>query len=203
MTAFFIVTAIAGTIVLNVLFARKIVRKDFRVFTEVANVVVAVLLSVLFIAASFADKYLKVFLDEQTARLEFTVNKIYPGAFEKSFSTTEAKEMLESSLETFESPDSVIETVTVNLVKMRFDKYFSLAISAINALEQTEGTISLKDAISSLKTLLLERNAALFKLIRLTLIAVYFIFFVASLLASNYLKNGGHKENKSIVFGEQ
>lgn len=198
MTAFFII-AIAGTIVLNTLFARKIARKDFRIFTEVMNVAVAVLLSVLFVAASFADKHLKFFLDEQTARLELTVNKIYPNAFEKSFRTAEAKEMLKSALETFESPDSIIETVAVNLVKMQFDKYVSLALSAINAIEQPDGTISLKDAILSLKSLLLGKNATIFKLIRRALIAIYIVYFIGILLVSIYLKNDGHKENKSMV----
>ncbi|MBD5404362.1 MAG: hypothetical protein HDR55_05170 [Treponema sp.] len=202
MTAFFIIFII-GTIVLNALFARKIARKDFRIFTEVMNVAVAVLLSVLFVSASFADKHLKFFLDEQTARLELTVNKIYPNAFEKSFRTAEAKEMLESALETFESPDSIIETVAVNLVKMQFDKYFSLALSAINAIEQPDGTISLKDAILSLKSLLLGKNATIFKLIRRALIAIYIVYFIGILLVSIYLKNDGHKENKSMVFGEQ
>ena len=202
MTAFFIISII-GTIVLNALFARKIARRDFRIFTEVMNVAVAVLLSVLFVAASFADKHLKFFLDEQTARLELAVNKIYPNAFEKSFRTAEAKEMLESALETFESPDSIIETVAVNLVKMQFDKYFSLALSAINAIEQPDGTISLKDAILSLKSLLLGQNATIFKLIRRALIAIYIVYFIGILLVSIYLKNDGHKENKSMVFGEQ
>lgn len=202
MTAFFIISII-GTIVLNALFARKIARRDFRIFTEVMNVAVAVLLSVLFVAASFADKHLKFFLDEQTARLELAVNKIYPNAFEKSFKTAEAKEMLESALETFESPDSIIETVAVNLVKMQFDKYFSLALSAINAIEQPDGTISLKDAILSLKSLLLGKNATIFKLIRRALIAIYIVYFIGILLVSIYLKNDGHKENKSMVFGEQ
>ena len=202
MTAFFIISII-GTIVLNALFARKIARRDFRIFTEVMNVAVAVLLSVLFVAASFADKHLKFFLDEQTARLEITVNKIYPNAFEKSFRTAEAKEMLKSALETFESPDSIIETVAVNLVKMQFDKYFSLALSAINAIEQPDGTISLKDAILSLKSLLLGKNATIFKLIRRALIAIYIVYFIGILLVSIYLKNDGHKENKSMVFGEQ
>lgn len=202
MTAFFIIFII-GTIVLNALFTRKIARKDFCIFTEVMNVAVAVLLSVLFVAASFADKHLKFFLDEQTARLELTVNKIYPNAFEKSFRTAEAKEMLKSALETFESPDSIIETVAVNLVKMQFDKYFSLALSAINAIEQPDGTISLKDAILSLKSLLLGKNATIFKLIRRALIAIYIVYFIGILLVSIYLKNDGHKENKSMVFGEQ
>lgn len=202
MTAFFII-AIVGTIAMNALFARKIARKDFRIFTEVVNVVVAILLSVLFVVADFADKHHKVFLEKQTARLELTVNKIYPGAFEKSFSTTEAKEILESSVETFESPNSVIETIAVNLVKMWLDKYFSLALSAINAVEQPDGTILLKDAILSLKSLLLKKNAALFKLIQRTLIAVYIVYFIGILLVSIYLKNDRHKENKSIVFGEQ
>ena len=202
MTVFFIIFII-GTIVLNALFARKIARRDFRIFTEVMNVAVAVLLSVLFVAASFADKHLKFFLDEQTARLELAVNKIYPNAFEKSFKTAEAKEMLESALETFESPDSIIETVAVNLVKMQFDKYFSLALSAINAIEQPDGTISLKDAILSLKSLLLGKNATIFKLIRRALIAIYIVYFIGILLVSIYLKNDGHKENKSMVFGEQ
>lgn len=202
MTAFFIISII-GTIVLNALFARKIARRDFRIFTEVMNVAVAVLLSVLFVAASFADKHLKFFLDEQTARLELAVNKIYPNAFEKSFRTAEAKEMLKSALETFESPDSIIETVAVNLVKMQFDKYFSLALSAINAIEQPDGTISLKDAILSLKSLLLGKNATIFKLIRRALIAIYIVYFIGILLVSIYLKNDGHKENKSMVFGEQ
>ena len=202
MTVFFIIFII-GTIVLNALFARKIARRDFRIFTEVMNVAVAVLLSVLFVAASFADKHLKFFLDEQTARLELAVNKIYPNAFEKSFKTAEAKEMLKSALETFESPDSIIETVAVNLVKMQFDKYFSLALSAINAIEQPDGTISLKDAILSLKSLLLGKNATIFKLIRRALIAIYIVYFIGILLVSIYLKNDGHKENKSMVFGEQ
>ena len=202
MTAFFIISII-GTIVLNALFARKIARKDFCIFTEVMNVAVAVLLSVLFVAASFADKHLKFFLDEQTARLELTVNKIYPNAFEKSFRTAEAKEMLKSALETFESPDSMIETIAVNLVKMQFDKYVSLALSAINAIEQPDGTISLKDAILSLKSLLLGKNATIFKLIRRALIAIYIVYFIGILLVSIYLKNDGHKENKSMVFGEQ
>ena len=202
MTAFFIISII-GTIVLNALFARKIARRDFRIFTEVMNVAVAVLLSVLFVAASFADKHLKFFLDEQTARLELAVNKIYPNAFEKSFKTAEAKEMLESALETFESPDSIIETVAVNLVKMQFDKYFSLALSAINAIEQPDGTISLKDAILSLKSLLLGQNATIFKLIRRALIAIDSVYVIGILLVSIYLKNDGHKENKSMVFGEQ
>lgn len=202
MTAFFII-AFVGTIAMNALFARKIARKDFRIFTEVVNVVVAILLSVLFVVADFADKHHKVFLEKQTARLELTVNKIYPGAFEKPFSTTEAKEILESSVETFESPNSVIETIAVNFVKMWFDKYFSLALSAINAVEQPDGTILLKDAILSLKSLLLKKNAALFKLIQRTLIAVYIVYFIGILLVSIYLKNDRHKENKSIVFGEQ
>ncbi|MDE6719112.1 MAG: hypothetical protein K2J68_04560, partial [Treponemataceae bacterium] len=202
MTAVFIIIVVLGTLVLNAVFAKKIAKKEFRIFTEAMNVVVAVALVVLFVVAGFANRHLKVFLEQQTARLELTINRIYPDAFEKSFSTAEVKDMLKSSLETFESPDSGIETIAVNLVKIRFDKYISLALSAINALEQTEGTISMKDAITSLESLMLGKTTMFFKLIRCVLIVIYVVFFIVSLFVSNYLKGEGRKENKSIVFGE-
>lgn len=202
MTAFFIIIAILGTMTLNIFFAKKICRKEFRICVEVVNVVFAIVLAVVFVAAGSANKRLKVFLGEQISRAGATVNKIYPGAYEKSFSTVEAKEMLESCLDTFESPDSAIETVAVNLVKLKFDKYFSLALSAINALEQTEGRVSLKDALASLEALLLKRTEVCFRITRLALFAIYAVYFIVMALVSLHLANGARKENKSIVFGE-
>ena len=202
MTAFFIIIAILGTMTLNIFFAKKICRKEFRICVEVVNVVFAIVLAVVFVAAGSANKRLKVFLGEQISRAGATVNKIYPGAYEKLFSTVEAKEMLESCLDTFESPDSAIETVAVNLVKLKFDKYFSLALSAINALEQTEGRVSLKDALASLEALLLERTEVCFRITRLALFAIYAVYFIVMALVSLHLANGARKENKSIVFGE-
>ena len=201
MTAFFIIIAILGTMTLNIFFAKKICRKEFRICVEVVNVVFAIVLAVVFVAAGSANKRLKFFLGEQISRTGATVNKIYPGAYEKSFSTVEAKEMLESCLDTFES-DSAIETVAVNLVKLKFDKYFSLALSAINALEQTEGRVSLKDALASLEALLLKRTEVCFRITRLALFAIYAVYFIVMALVSLHLANGAHKENKSIVFGE-
>ena len=202
MTAFFIIIAILGTMTLNIFFAKKICRKEFRICVEVVNVVFAIVLAVVFVAAGSANKRLKVFLGEQISRAGATVNMIYPGAYEKSFSTVEAKEMLESCLDTFESPDSAIETVAVNLVKLKLDKYFSLALSAINALEQTEGRVSLKDALASLEALLLKRTEVCFRITRLALFAIYAVYFIVMALVSLHLANGARKENKSIVFGE-
>lgn len=203
MTALFVIIAALGTAVLNLFFAKKISKKEYRPFIKVANVVLAVLLAVLFVVAGGANKRLQVFLGEQISRAEMTINKIYPGAFEKSFSTVEAKAMLKSCLDTFESSGSAIETVAVNIVKLKFDKYISLALSAITALEKTEGTISLKDTLSSLEGLLLERTAAVFKTARLSLFVIYIVYFIVMLFVSLHLANGGRKENKSIVFGEE
>ena len=170
--------------------------------TQVTSEPNRIVLAVVFVAAGSANKRLEVFLGEQISRAGAAVNKIYPGAYEKSFSTVEAKEMLESCLDTFESPDSAIETVAVNLVKLKFDKYFSLALSAINALEQTEGRVSLKDALASLEALLLERTEVCFRITRLALFAIYAVYFIVMALVSLHLANGARKENKSIVFGE-
>lgn len=203
MTALFVIIAALGTAALNLFFAKKISKKEYRPFIKVANVMLAVLLAALFVVAGGANKRLQVFLGEQISRAGTTVNKIYPGAFEKSFSTVEAKVMLKSCLDTFESSGSAIETVAVNIVKLKFDKYISLALSAITALEKTEGTISLKDALSSLEYLLLERTAAFFKMARLSLFVIYIVYFIVMLLVSLHLADGGRKENKSIVFGEE
>ena len=170
--------------------------------TQVTSEPNRIVLAVVFVAAGSANKRLEVFLGEQISRAGAAVNKIYPGAYEKSFSTVEAKEMLESCLDTFESPDSAIETVAVNLVKLKFDKYFSLAFSAINALEQTEGKVSLKDALASLEALLLKRTEVCFRITRLALFAIYAVYFIVMALVSLHLANGARKENKSIVFGE-
>ena len=166
---------------------------------QIVNAAATTLIVALFVIAGSANKHLKFFLEQQSARLELTVNKIYPGAFEKSFSTTEVKEMLKASLDTFESPDNGIETLAVNLVKVRFDKYLSLSLAAINALEQTEGTISLKDAILSLESLLLLRTGVCFKIIRHLLSVIYAVYFFGSLSVSLYSAKIAREGNKSIV----
>ena len=202
MTAVFIIITVSGTAALNLLFARKISEKTARVCMQIVNAAATILIAALFVIAGSANKHLKIFLEQQSARLELTVNKIYPGAFEKSFSTTEVKEMLKASLDTFESPDNGIETLAVNLVKVRFDKYLSLSLAAINALEQTEGTISLKDAILSLESLLLLRTGVCFKIIRRLLIVIYAVYFLGALSVSLYSAKRAREGNKSIVFGE-
>ena len=202
MTAVFIIIVVLGTLILNILLARKIPAKTFRIGMEIANATIAFVLAVLFVFASFANSYLKAFFGQQTERVESTVNRIYPGAFEQSFSTVELKEILRSSLES-ESKGSAVETIAVNLVKLKLNKYMALMLSAVNALEQNEGTLSLKDVTVSFESLLLERTAIVFRIIRRMLFVVYAVCFVASLAVSCYLTKNGCERTKSIVFGEQ
>lgn len=202
MTAVFIIIVALGTLLLNILFAKKIPTKTFRIGMAIANATIAFVLAALFVVAGFANSYLKTFFEQQTERMESTVNRIYPGAFEQSFSTVEIKEILRSSLE-MEANGGAVETIAVNLIKLKFDKYMSRILSTINALEQNEGTLSVKDAIVSLESLLLERTAIVFKIIRRMLFAVYGIYFIISLVVSCYLKKNEYGGNKSIVFGEQ
>ena len=87
MTVFIIFFAIVITLLLNLIFVRKIANKTYKICMGLINFILSFAFIVLFICFGIVKNHLNSFIDSGINQLESRVNEIYPGALEKHMST--------------------------------------------------------------------------------------------------------------------
>ena len=114
--------------------------------------------------------------------------------------TGEIKKLLEESFE--KSQNDGIAGIGENIVKSEIEKYTTSTLKAINFLEREENTLSVKDALLSIKELSLNTARPYFWIAKVLLFIVYGLLIIVSIILSNFLKKEA-AGNKGVVFGEE
>ena len=140
------------------------------------------------------------FIDFEIKQLEKNVNEVYPGGLDVQMSTSELKDLLESSLK--RNASGGLDAIAENIIKSKIEKYTSNALKAINALERTDDKLSVKDALVSIKELSVTAATPYFKITKILLTVLYIILVIISILLFCYMENEDAK-NDGIVFGEE
>ena len=201
MTVFIILFAIVITLLLNLIFVRKIANKTYKICIGLINFILSFAFIVLFICFGIVKNHLNSFIDSGISQLESRVNEIYPGALEKQMSTEEIKNILEESLE--KKDVDGIEALAENVIKTRIEKYTSITLRTINVLERENNKLSVKDALISIKELSINTISPYFKIIYILLFVLYFVFIIISIFITIHLSKDKNSTNEGIIFGEE
>lgn len=201
MTIITILFAITVTILLNLIFVRKIQNKTYKICMGSINFILSLAFIALFISIGIVKNHLNSFIDSGINQLELRVNEIYPGALEKQMSTEEIKDLLEQSLE--KKDVDGIEALAENVIKTRIEKYTSITLKTINALERENNKLSVKDALISIKELSLDIVSPYYKIINILLFVLYIVLVIVSILITIYLSKDKDSTNEGIIFGEE
>lgn len=201
MTIITILFAITVTILLNLIFVRKIQNKTYKICMGSINFILSLAFIALFISIGIVKNHLNSFIDSGINQLELRVNEIYPGALEKQMSTEEIKDLLEQSLE--KKDVDGIEALAENVIKTRIEKYTSITLKTINALERDNNKLSVKDALISIKELSLDTVSPYYKIINILLFVLYIVLVIVSILITIYLSKDKDSTNEGIIFGEE
>ena len=199
MTALVIILAVIITIMLNIVFAKKIKNRANRNFMYATNIIISVIFLILFCITGFIKNNLNSFIDFGINKLETKVNEIYPGAIEIQMNTTELKELLEKSLDD-KTETKGLEGIATNILKNKIQKYTSGTLKILNTLEREENKLSVKDALISIKEQSLQAITTGIRFIKIGLFILYFLFIIFAILFSKSLQK--EKQNQGIVFGE-
>lgn len=201
MTIITILFAITVTLLLNLIFVRKIQNKTYKICMGSINFILSLAFIALFISIGIVKNHLNSFIDSGINQLELRVNEIYPGALEKQMSTEEIKDLLEQSLE--KKDVDGIEALAENVIKTRIEKYTSITLKTINALERENNKLSVKDALISIKELSLDTVSPYYKIINILLFVLYIVLVIVSILITIYLSKDKDSTNEGIIFGEE
>lgn len=201
MTIITILFAITVTLLLNIIFVRKIQNKTYKICMGSINFILPLAFIALFISIGIVKNHLNSFIDSGINQLELRVNEIYPGALEKQMSTEEIKDLLEQSLE--KKDVDGIEALAENVIKTRIEKYTSITLKTINALERENNKLSVKDALISIKELSLDTVSPYYKIINILLFVLYIVLVIVSILITIYLSKDKDSTNEGIIFGEE
>ena len=201
MTIITILFAITVTLLLNIIFVRKIQNKTYKICMGSINFILSLAFIALFISIGIVKNHLNSFIDSGINQLELRVNEIYPGALEKQMSTEEIKDLLEQSLE--KKDVDGIEALAENVIKTRIEKYTSITLKTINALERENNKLSVKDALISIKELSLDTVSPYYKIINILLFVLYIVLVIVSILITIYLSKDKDSTNEGIIFGEE
>lgn len=201
MTIITILFAITVTLLLNLIFVRKIQNKTYKICMGSINFILSLAFIALFISIGIVKNHLNSFIDSGINQLELRVNEIYPGALEKQMSTEEIKDLLEQSLE--KKDVDGIEALAENVIKTRIEKYTSITLKTINALERENNKLSVKDALISIKELSLDTVSPYYKIINILLFVLYIVLVIVSILITIYLSKDKDSTNEGIIFGEK
>lgn len=188
---------ITCTLFLNIVFVRRITNKMFRICITAANILFALFFIALISTVIFIDRHLETFIDTEIQKLENNMHEIYPDILKKKFTTVEIKRILESSTKTESGVG--LNKIASDIVKSKIEVYTSSLLEGIKAIEDTDDMLSVKDVIISVKNLSLQTVKPYIKTAKNTLIILYLIYFILSMIASWYFKD--KKENKTIIFG--
>ena len=199
MTALVIILAVIITIMLNIVFAKKIKNRANRNFMYATNIIISVIFLILFCITGFIKNNLNSFIDFGINKLETKVNEIYPGAIEIQMNTTELKELLEKSFDD-KTETKGLEGIATNILKNKIQKYTSGTLKILNTLEREENKLSVKDALISIKEPSLQAITTGIRFIKIGLFILYFLFIIFAILFSKSLQK--EKQNQGIVFGE-
>ena len=201
MTIITILFAITVTLLLNLIIVRKIQNKTYKICMGSINFILSLAFIALFISIGIVKNHLNSFIDSGINQLELRVNEIYPGALEKQMSTEEIKDLLEQSLE--KKDVDGIEALAENVIKTRIEKYTSITLKTINALERENNKLSVKDALISIKELSLDTVSPYYKIINILLFVLYIVLVIVSILITIYLSKDKDSTNEGIIFGEE
>ena len=201
MTIITILFAITVTLLLNLIFVRKIQNKTYKICMGSINFILSLAFIALFISIGIVKNHLNSFIDSGINQLELRVNEIYPGALEKQMSTEEIKKILEESLE--KKDVDGIEALAENVIKTRIEKYTSITLKTINVLERENNKLSVKDALISIKELSLDTVSPYYKIINILLFVLYIVLVIVSILITIYLSKDKDSTNEGIIFGEE
>ena len=201
MTIITILFAITVTLLLNLIFVRKMQNKTYKICMGSINFILSLAFIALFISIGIVKNHLNSFIDSGINQLELRVNEIYPGALEKQMSTEEIKDLLEQSLE--KKDVDGIEALAENVIKTRIEKYTSITLKTINALERENNKLSVKDALISIKELSLDTVSPYYKIINILLFVLYIVLVIVSILITIYLSKDKDSTNEGIIFGEE
>lgn len=201
MTIITILFAITVTLLLNIIFVRKIQNKTYKICMGSINFILSLAFIALFISIGIVKNHLNSFIDSGINQLVLRVNEIYPDALEKQMSTEEIKDLLEQSLE--KKDVDGIEALAENVIKTRIEKYTSITLKTINALERENNKLSVKDALISIKELSLDTVSPYYKIINILLFVLYIVLVIVSILITIYLSKDKDSTNEGIIFGEE
>jgi len=201
MTIITILFAITVTLLLNIIFVRKIQNKTYKICMGSINFILSLAFIALFISIGIVKNHLNSFIDSGINQLVLRVNEIYPDALEKQMSTEEIKDLLEQSLE--KKDVDGIEALAENVIKTRIEKYTSITLKTINALERENNKLFVKDALISIKELSLDTVSPYYKIINILLFVLYIVLVIVSILITIYLSKDKDSTNEGIIFGEE
>lgn len=201
MNIFIIVLVILLTLLLNILFFKKIGNKTYKICISIVSIVLASVFVILFIAAGTVKNNLNSFIDLGINQIEKNIDEIYPGALEKQMNTENIKQLLEESLE--KSEVNGIEALAENIIKSKIKKYSSTALNTINSLEIESGKLSAKDVLLSVKDLSINAVTSFLKIARIVLAVLYIILCFILFFLSLHLAKNQNRKSKGIVFGEE
>ena len=201
MTIITILFAITVTLLLNLIFVRKIQNKTYKICMGSINFILSLAFIALFISIGIVKNHLNSFIDSGINQLVLRVNEIYPDALEKQMSTEEIKDLLEQSLE--KKDVDGIEALAENVIKTRIEKYTSITLKTINALERENNKLFVKDALISIKELSLDTVSPYYKIINILLFVLYIVLVIVSILITIYLSKDKDSTNEGIIFGEE
>lgn len=201
MNIFIIVLVVLLTLLLNILFFKKIGNKTYKICISIVSIVLASVFVILFIAAGTVKNNLNSFIDLGINQIEKNIDEINPGALEKQMNTENIKQLLEESLE--KSEVNGIEALAENIIKSKMKKYSSPALNTINSLEIESGKLSAKDVLLSVKDLSINAVTSFLKIVRIVLAVLYIILCFILFFLSLHLAKNQNGKSKGIVFGEE
>lgn len=193
--------AILSLFLLNLFLIKKIPLKSHKQYSVWANVILIVVFAALLVVMNIIKVNYSSFVDRQIQGLEIKSNELYPGIFEKQMGTSEIKTILESSLEISDS--GTIQSVLNNLIKSKIRNFSSFALTTIKELERTEDSLSVKEALLSIKEKTNEIIISTIYILRTIIALVFLLLFAISLIAELYFSKNSDKKNRSIVFGTE
>ena len=193
--------AILISFLLNFFFVKRIENKTYKYCMGTINVALSLVFIILVIVVGIVKVHLNSFIDMGINELENRVDEIYPGALEKRMKTEEIKKILENSIETKDV--NGVEEFAENLIKSKIQKYTSITLKTINALERENNMLSVKDTIVSIKEICVKAVAPYFKIAIILFFILYSILIAISIFLTLHLVKDKDSKNEGVAFGEE
>jgi hypothetical protein len=196
---------------LNKLLASKIENKGYRIGLNVVSYIVCIVLGITFAVIGS----LRVVLDTfATNRMEFMERKLvetFPNSdiMGKNIDTSELASIVDELKQTMNgvntSGDSYLESLIYDAFTNKLSAYVQAAESGVNTIASARdenGMVTVKSVLYNVKDTALDTVEPYFKFGQIAILILLVIFIGIYAGVAAYLKKGGAKYNKSIVFGE-
>ena len=196
--------------VLDRLFTNKLEDKNQRIGLNAAAYIVCIVLAVGFFSIFSLRAALDNFISGKINDLENKLTEIFPNTeiMEKSIDTNEfvsiINQLNQSTSDINTKGNSFFEKMIYDAFSSKLNGYVTTVQSGINTVTKgsEDGLITLKSTLNNLKHLSLDTAEPYFKFIQIAIIVLFVIFLGIYIGVVLFLKKGGGKYNKSMVFGD-